>query len=58
VITKKLPDNVAELAMERTIALLADLVVLAEDPIRGDPERIKDIPVLATMVGDKIVYEK
>lgn len=37
---------------------LADLVVLAEDPTKGDPERIKDIPVVATMVGGEVVYEK
>lgn len=37
---------------------LADLVILAENPTKGDPERIKDIPVVATMVGGEVVYEK
>lgn len=37
---------------------LADLVILAEDPTKGDPERIKDISVVATMVGGEVVYEK
>ena len=37
---------------------LADLVILADDPTEGDTERIKDISVVATMIGGKIVYEK
>jgi hypothetical protein len=37
---------------------LADLVVLAEDITRVDPVRIKNIPVMATMVGGKFCYEK
>jgi len=36
---------------------LADLVVLAEDPTRGDPQKISGIPVCMTMVGGRIVYE-
>lgn len=38
---------------------LADLVILADEDItKGDPERIKDISVVATMVGGAFVYEK
>jgi predicted amidohydrolase YtcJ len=34
----------------------ADMVVLAENPLAVAPERIKDIPVVATLVGNNIVY--
>jgi predicted amidohydrolase YtcJ len=37
---------------------LADLVVLAEDPRRADPDEIKDIPVEMTIVGGRIKYER
>jgi predicted amidohydrolase YtcJ len=37
---------------------LADLVILAEDVTQVKPERIKDIPVMATMVGGEFCYEK
>jgi len=37
---------------------LADLVALADDLTAGDPEKIKDISVEATMVGGNFVYEK
>ncbi len=36
---------------------LADLVVLPEDPTRCEAERLEDLPVLATMVGGRFVYE-
>ncbi len=36
---------------------LADVVFLGADPTRVDQETIKDIPVLATMVGGCFVYE-
>lgn len=36
---------------------LADMVVLDGDPTGVDPESIKDIPVLATVVGGKFVYD-
>ena len=36
---------------------LADLVVLAQDPISVDPLSIKDIPIEMTMVGGDAVYE-
>ena len=36
--------------------MLADFVVLGENPFETAPERLKDIPVLATYLGGKIVY--
>jgi predicted amidohydrolase YtcJ len=36
---------------------LADFVVLADDPHSVDPEKIKDIQIIRTVVGGKIVYE-
>jgi len=35
---------------------LADLVVLSEDPFEIEPENLKDIKVLMTIVGGQIVY--
>ncbi len=35
---------------------LADLVVLAADPLQVDPGEIKDIPVELTVVGGQVVY--
>ncbi|MBU2647317.1 amidohydrolase [bacterium] len=35
---------------------LADMVVLAENPLDIDPLRIKDIEVLATIVGGEVAY--
>lgn len=35
---------------------LADMVVLDKNPLEIDPVEIKDIKVLATIVGDKCVY--
>ncbi|MBA7476918.1 N-substituted formamide deformylase [subsurface metagenome] len=40
------------------VGKLADLVVLDKDLTKEDPEGIKDISVMATMVGGKVVYEK
>jgi predicted amidohydrolase YtcJ len=40
------------------VGKLADLVILAEDLAQVKPERIKDIPVMATMVGGEFCYEK
>jgi predicted amidohydrolase YtcJ len=40
------------------VGKLADLVLLAEDLNQIKPERIKDIPIVATMVGGEFCYEK
>jgi predicted amidohydrolase YtcJ len=37
---------------------LADLVVLSADPTTANPERLRSIEVLLTMVGGRIVYRK
>jgi predicted amidohydrolase YtcJ len=36
---------------------LADFVVLADDPHTASPDRIKDIPIVRTVVGGTTVYE-
>jgi predicted amidohydrolase YtcJ len=36
---------------------LADFVMLAEDPHTIDPEKIKDIKIVRTVVGGNVVYE-
>jgi len=40
------------------VGKLADLVILAEDLTQVNPERIKDIPVVATMMGGEFCFEK
>jgi predicted amidohydrolase YtcJ len=40
------------------IGKLGDLVLLGGDPYKVSPERIKDIPVLKTVIGGEIVFEK
>jgi predicted amidohydrolase YtcJ len=35
---------------------LADMVVLGEDILTVDPERIPGIPILVTLLGGKVVY--
>jgi predicted amidohydrolase YtcJ len=40
-----------------TAGKLADFVVLAEDPHTIDPERIKDIKIVRTVVGGRAVYD-
>lgn len=37
---------------------LADMVILSEDPLTIDQDKIMDIEVLTTIVGGKIVYNK
>ena len=35
---------------------LADMVVLGDNPLAVDKKAIRDIPVLATIVGNELVY--
>jgi hypothetical protein len=37
---------------------LADLVILGEDPFAVAPERIREVRVVTTIVGGKVVYER
>ena len=38
--------------------MLADFVVLGEDPFETDPGKLKDIPILATYLGGKQVFSR
>ena len=38
--------------------MLADFVILGENPFTVDPGKLKDIPILATYLGGKMVYSK
>jgi predicted amidohydrolase YtcJ len=40
-----------------TLGKLADFVILADDPHTTAPEKIKDIKIIQTAVGGKIVYQ-
>jgi hypothetical protein len=37
---------------------LADFVVLGQNPIDVDPLSIKDIPIIKTVIGGKVVYSQ
>jgi predicted amidohydrolase YtcJ len=41
-----------------TAGKLADLVILSDDVLSIPPEKIRDVKVLKTIVGGKIVYER
>jgi predicted amidohydrolase YtcJ len=41
-----------------SVGKLADFVLLAEDPHKVEPERIKDIKVMLTAVGGQAVYSR
>ena len=55
--------NAAYLSFDETkkgsieVGKLGDLAVLSDDLLTCDPDRIKEIQVLATVVGGKVVYE-
>ena len=57
------PAN-AELSFEEhdkgtlEVGKLADLVVLSDDILTCEPERIRDMDIVLTMVGGEIVYEQ
>ena len=38
--------------------MLADFVILGENPFDTEPSKLKDIPILATYLGGKPVYHK
>lgn len=38
------------------VGKLADMVVLGEDPLTVEPERIREIPVLRTIIAGEVVY--
>jgi len=40
-----------------TVGKLADFVVLADDPFTVDAGKIKDIPIVRTVTGGKVMYE-
>lgn len=40
-----------------TAGKLGDFVILAEDPHDVDPDRLKEIPIVRTVVGGRTVYE-
>jgi predicted amidohydrolase YtcJ len=41
-----------------TIGKLADLVILNENPLKVDPEKIKDIKVFETIKEGKTIYKQ
>ncbi len=55
-------SSAAQLAKLRTGAIepgkLADLVILAKDPVSVKPGELGNIPVDVTMVGGRIIYER
>ena len=43
---------------EIKVGMLADFVVLGENPFETDPNKLKDIPIMATYLGGKMVFTK
>ena len=37
--------------------MLADFVILGQNPFTTNPSKLKDIPILSTYLGGKLVYE-
>jgi predicted amidohydrolase YtcJ len=41
-----------------TVGKFADFVVLGQDPHKVEPDRLKDIPIMRTVVGGKTVFQR
>jgi predicted amidohydrolase YtcJ len=50
-------DHMEHIKGSIEVGKLADFCVLGEDIFNIDPHQIKDIPILLTIVGGKIVYD-
>ena len=54
----------AKASFEETIkgeikpGMLADFVVLGENPFETEPDKLKDIPIQQTWLGGKLAYSK
>lgn len=41
-----------------TAGKLADFVILGQDPHRVDPDKLKEIPIVRTVVGGKTMFSR